>query len=500
MSLAQWAAGARRHAETVDQPEAVAARLEEPAVRGAWFPAYRRRAVAVDAIVAMLAGTLGLVTSLGTGSLDLRLTVALLLPLAWIAALAASRGYERRFLGTTSQEFSAVLRSVVTMLVVLAVLSYVARYQVARGVVLVVLPSLLIFGIAGRHLLRRDLRRRRLAGVDVQRTVVIGDLRTVIPMIEQIRRSPSEGLVPVAVCVSNQDLDSADWPSQIAGVPVFGYPEDAMSVVDFFEADVVAVSSDPTLYGSALRRLSWDLEERKVDLVLATGLMGVAGPRLTIRHGEGMPLLHVERPVMSGARRAVKTLVDRSLTVVVVVCAVPLMVVLACVIRVDSPGPVLFRQKRIGEGGGEFEMFKFRTMCADADTKLAALADSADVGNTVLFKMKDDPRVTRVGRWMRRYSLDELPQLINVLRGEMSLVGPRPPLPREVEGYEPDAVRRLRVRPGLTGLWQVSGRSDLSWEESLRLDLWYVDNWSLVLDVQILFRTAKAVIRGVGAY
>lgn len=500
MSLAQRTVEALRHAATGDELVGVAGSLEEPPARGAWFPAYRRRAVAVDAIVAMFAGTLGLVTSLGTGSLHLRLTVAVLLPLAWITALATSHGYERRFLGTTSHEFSAVLRSVVTILVVLAVLSYVARYQVARGVVLVVLPSLLVFGIAGRHLLRRHLRRRRLAGVDVQRTVIIGDMRTVEPMIQQIRRSPAEGLVPVAICVSNQDLDAADWPSELAGVPVFGYPEDAMAVVDLFDADVVAVSSDPTLYGSALRRLSWDLEERKVDLVLATGLMGVAGPRLTIRHGEGMPLLHVERPVMSGARRAVKTLVDRALTAAVVICAVPLMLVLAGVIRLDSPGPVLFRQRRVGEGGEEFEMFKFRTMCVDADAKLSALVGAADAGNTVLFKMKDDPRVTRAGRWMRRFSLDELPQLINVLRGEMSLVGPRPPLPREVEEYEPDAVRRLRVRPGLTGLWQVSGRSDLSWEESLRLDLWYVDNWSLVLDVQILFRTAKAVIRGSGAY
>jgi lipopolysaccharide/colanic/teichoic acid biosynthesis glycosyltransferase len=176
------------------------------------------------------------------------------------------------------------------------------------------------------------------------------------------------------------------------------------------------------------------------------------------------------------------------------------MLVMACAVRLDSPGPVLFRQKRVGERGEAFEMLKFRTMCVDAEDKLAVLAGSGDAGNAVLFKMRDDPRVTRVGRWMRRFSLDELPQLINVLRGEMSLVGPRPPLQREVDEYEPDAVRRLRVRPGLTGLWQVSGRSDLSWEESLRLDLWYVDNWSLVLDLQILFRTARAVVRGSGAY
>jgi lipopolysaccharide/colanic/teichoic acid biosynthesis glycosyltransferase len=161
---------------------------------------------------------------------------------------------------------------------------------------------------------------------------------------------------------------------------------------------------------------------------------------------------------------------------------------------------VLFRQRRIGESGVEFEMFKFRTMVVDAEAHLRRVREEADAGNTVLFKMRSDPRVTRVGRYLRRFSLDELPQLINVMRGEMSLIGPRPPLPSEVAQYEDDAVRRLRVKPGLTGLWQVSGRSDLSWEESVRLDLWYVDNWSLVLDLQILGRTAQAVLRGRGAY
>jgi exopolysaccharide biosynthesis polyprenyl glycosylphosphotransferase len=211
-----------------------------------------------------------------------------------------------------------------------------------------------------------------------------------------------------------------------------------------------------------------------------------------------MPLLHVERPVMSGGRRVVKGLVDRALTLLLTFFALPVMLLIALAIRIDSRGPVLFRQKRVGTQGREFHMVKFRTMCVDAEAQLVELR--RDAGNDVMFKMRTDPRVTRVGRFLRRFSLDELPQLINVARGEMSLVGPRPPLLSEVEGYEPDAVRRLRVKPGLTGLWQVSGRSDLSWDESLRLDLWYVDNWCLALDLQILFRTAKAVVRGSGAY
>jgi exopolysaccharide biosynthesis polyprenyl glycosylphosphotransferase len=195
----------------------------------------------------------------------------------------------------------------------------------------------------------------------------------------------------------------------------------------------------------------------------------------------------------------VKRAFDWCLALGLTIAALPVLVAIAVAVRLDSPGSVLFRQTRVGARGETFSMLKFRSMGVDAEQRLAELASAADAGNTVLFKMRRDPRVTRVGGFLRRYSLDELPQLVNVLRGEMSLVGPRPPLPVEVAGYESDAVRRLRVRPGLTGLWQVSGRSDLSWDESLRLDLWYVDNWSLVLDLQIIVRTAPAVLRGKGA-
>jgi len=168
-------------------------------------------------------------------------------------------------------------------------------------------------------------------------------------------------------------------------------------------------------------------------------------------------------------------------------------------VKATSRGPVLFRQTRVGRGGAEFSMLKFRSMCVDAEERKAELHALSE-GNGVLFKMKQDPRVTPIGRVLRRLSLDELPQLFNVLRGEMSLVGPRPPLPAEVALYAPDDTRRMLVKPGLTGLWQVSGRSDLTWEESVRLDLRYVDNWSMALDLLILCKTARAVLRGGGAY
>ena len=261
----------------------------------------------------------------------------------------------------------------------------------------------------------------------------------------------------------------------------------------------MAVSSHPDLVGAPLRRLGWALAERQVDLVVAPGIVEVAGPRLSLRPAAGVSLLHVERPLDSGARVVAKRIADPIMTAGLLVVALPVMAVIAVLIKVSSPGPVFYLQERVGTRGARFRMVKFRSMVVEADAMVESMGGGHDV-NAVLFKDREDPRVTRVGRVIRRYSLDELPQLFNVLIGQMSLVGPRPPLPREVDQYEPDAVQRLRVRPGMTGLWQISGRSDLSWEQSLRLDLWYVDNWSLVLDLQILARTAMAVVSHRGAY
>lgn len=468
-----------------------------PPRRASWNIAYRRRVIAADFAVAVVTALAAALVAMQSSSLAVRLGTLAVVPVLWLGTLALSHGYERRFAGSGPEEYRAVMRGAVSLLGVAALLSYAVHVEVPRTVSVLVAPLLLVLGLFARRAVRGDLYRRRVGGHETQATVIIGNAKSVLPMLREIQRVPNQGLRVVAACVSGLDL-SSDGLSEIEGVPVFGYPEKAMSTVDLFDADVVAVSSDPDLGGPELRRLAWSLEEREVELVVSPGLLGVAGPRLSIRPTAGMPLLHVERPVMSGGRRAVKALVDRSFTFALTLLALPVLVAVAVAIRLDSPGPVLFRQKRIGARGEEFEMIKFRTMCVDAEARLAE--QQRDAGNDVLFKMKSDPRVTRVGRLLRRFSLDELPQLINVLRGEMSLVGPRPPLIREVEAYEPDAVRRLRVKPGLTGLWQVSGRSDLTWDESLRLDLWYVDNWCLVLDLQILFRTAKAVLRGAGAY
>jgi exopolysaccharide biosynthesis polyprenyl glycosylphosphotransferase len=250
----------------------------------------------------------------------------------------------------------------------------------------------------------------------------------------------------------------------------------------------------------SLRRLGWQLERTGVRLLVATGLHDVSRFRTTMQYAGAIPLVQVRPPGLDGARMRVKAVLDAVVGVAAVVALAPVMLAIGLVIMAESPGPALFRQTRVGKDGKPFTIFKFRTMCDGADLEHDRLTAEVGDPSSVLFKLRSDPRVTRVGQFLRKYSLDELPQLLNVVRGEMSLVGPRPALPSEVERYEPDTRRRLAVKPGITGLWQVSGRSDLSWGESVRLDLRYVDNWSLAGDLRLVGRTFGAVVSHRGAY
>ncbi|MEO6470495.1 MAG: sugar transferase, partial [Aeromicrobium sp.] len=265
-------------------------------------------------------------------------------------------------------------------------------------------------------------------------------------------------------------------------------------------ATVIIVAASDAAHPDMVRRLGWELEGHDIDLIVAPALANIAGPRVHIRPVAGLPLLHVERPAYQGAQRSAKTMFDRLGSLFLIVCALPILIPAAIAVGVTSRGPIIFLQERAGRDGATFKMFKFRTMVDGADDMLGSLDRQPDAGNEFMFKVKDDPRVTRVGKFLRRFSIDELPQLFNVLLGDMSLVGPRPPLQREVDGYHIDARRRLLMRPGITGLWQISGRSDLNWEETVRLDLYYIENWSMMGDLVILWRTARAVLSSRGAY
>ncbi|MFB9967634.1 sugar transferase [Sinosporangium siamense] len=425
------------------------------------------------------------------------LPLGVLLILFWPLAVAFAGGYESHRVGDGPDEYRSVLRAAAAMASLVAIAAYVTQTPVARSYVMIGFPLLALVGLLFRYGLRKRLHRRRAKGECLRRVVAVGHAGSVADLVRQLRRERYHGMQVVAVCLPRLPLDSEE--GMVDGVPVYGDFSDVAEVVTKVSGDAVAVLACPELDGIALRRMAWRLAETDTDLFMASALTDVAGPRTSVRPVAGLPLLHVEHPDLSGTRQNIKGAFDRCVASLALLLLSPLLCAIVLMIRRTSPGPALFTQIRVGKNGREFTVFKFRTMVVDAERVKRDLA-ALDEGNGVLFKMRNDPRITGVGSWLRRYSLDELPQLLNVVRGDMSLVGPRPPLPAEVAQYGTDVHRRLVVKPGMTGLWQVSGRSDLSWEESVRLDLRYVENWSLTLDLQILWKTWAAVIRGTGAY
>jgi exopolysaccharide biosynthesis polyprenyl glycosylphosphotransferase len=422
--------------------------------------------------------------------------ITIVLPFLWVAVVALNRAYEPRFLGVGSEEFRRVGRSGVVLTAVVAFTAYVTHYDVARRYVLIGLPLVTLLTLLSRYAIRRWLHHQRARGGYLHRVVVVGHEVPVLEMLRRLGDARHHGLQVVAACLPSPGQRPALMDR---GVPVVGGFESVGQAVRLTDADTVAVLASPDLGPERLRRLAWELEPTGADLMVAPSLVEVAGPRLSIRPVTGLPLLQVEQPQFTGGRRIVKSTFDRAVALLaLMVLALP-MFVIAMMIRVTSHGPALFKQERIGKNGKPFMMVKFRSMVVGAEEMREELLNQSD-RDGLMFKMRSDPRITKVGSWLRRYSLDELPQLFNVLGGSMSLVGPRPPLPEEVERYGDDVRRRLLVRPGVTGLWQVSGRADLPWEESVRLDLRYVDNWSLATDLLILWKTARAVLGGDGAY
>ncbi|MGK5679302.1 exopolysaccharide biosynthesis polyprenyl glycosylphosphotransferase [Actinoplanes sp. URMC 104] len=426
------------------------------------------------------------------------IVLSALLPVLLLAVLAVSRAYERRYLFVGTDEYQRVFRGGVGLIAGAAVVSYALDLDLARGYVLAALPTAIASSVVLRFALRKRLHRARARGESLRRVILVGHELSVIGMNRQLRRERYHGLEVVGACLppGHDGVGVSDGPH---GLAVYGTFDDVAGAVEQADADTVVVLSCPELDGAALRRLAWRLERDEVDLVVASALVDVAGARTTIRPFDGLPMLHVEHPRLHGGSRLVKEAFDRLGALALLLVFGPLLLAVALCVRCTSRGPVLFRQVRVGRDGRQFRIFKFRSMYVDAEARLAELRHLNE-HDGVLFKIRDDPRVTPVGRYLRRFSLDELPQLLNVLLGQMSLVGPRPPLPSEVAAYADDVRRRLAVKPGMTGLWQVSGRSDLPWEEAVRLDLRYVENWTFSLDLVILLRTMTAVVRSSGAY
>lgn len=425
------------------------------------------------------------------------LVISLCIIAAWLLMLEAYSTRSPRVLGAGDTEFKRIFRASLILFGVIAILAYATRFDLARGYVALAFPMGLVLLLATRFAWRLWLRAERAAGRMGTRTVLLGSGASVARVMRQLQRDPSSGFHVIGVYVPDADRHLVPDGDAI----VVGDIADGMAAAGTAAFDTVIVTSSDAMTGEDVRRMSWKLTPGTQHLIMAPKLTDVGGPRIHVRPVAGLPLVHVEMPRYRGAQAWMKRAFDVALSAaLLLVLSLPLMVV-AIAIRVSSPGPIIFRQQRVGRHGEEFSMLKFRSMVADAEAQLDTLLDREDrKGNAVLFKMQDDPRVTRIGTFIRRFSIDELPQLINVLRGDMSIVGPRPPLAREVEQYEEHVRRRFLVKPGLTGLWQVSGRSNLSWEDSVRLDLYYVENWSLVSDLGILARTARAVVARDGAY
>ena len=416
-----------------------------------------------------------------------------LIIVAWIVALRAFGAYGLREVRAGSAEYKSVVLASVTTAGIVAIFCYLSRIEMSR------ILFALLFGIGVFTLvISRWTRRRAMVGIHKRgllttKVVVVGSSGPVDAITSVLRRETWIGYNVIGAVTREVQHHTP------RGVPVLGGITDVIDVLKSHDARAVIFAEGAFASPSDSRRMAWALEQLDIQMMVVPNLSDISAERLDVRPVAGLPLVDVARPGAVDASRWLKRTFDAVGAATLLLLAAPVMAVVATAIKLEDGGPVIFRQVRVGRGGKEFYCLKFRSMCVDAEARLAALR-AHNEGAGVLFKMTDDPRITRVGKIIRRFSLDELPQLWNALRGDMSLVGPRPALPSEVAQYEPDTSRRLDVRPGLTGLWQVSGRSNLSWEDTVRLDLYYVDNWSMVQDLMILVKTAKAVVGSDGAY
>jgi exopolysaccharide biosynthesis polyprenyl glycosylphosphotransferase len=418
-----------------------------------------------------------------------------LIILGWMACIFMAGGYASNVFDAGTDEYKRVMRASVLAAGLVGVGCFLAKFPLSRGFFLLTFAIGIPLLVLGRLLLRRAVHAARVRGSLLHRVVIAGSPAHVDEIAHVLRRETWLGYQVVGALTPAHYLDEETR----SGIPVLGNSDDVISAVATVEADIVFFASGALGSATQMRRIVWDLEHQAVQVVVAPSVTDVSADRIRVRPVGGLPLMHIDPPRATDAARWGKRLFDVVGSLTLLVLLSPLLLVATLSIKLYDRGPVLFRQTRVSRHGAEFSCLKFRSMVPDAEEQLAKLHDQ--VGHdSGLFKMREDPRVTRLGRWLRRYSIDELPQLVNVLRGQMSLVGPRPPLPSEVAKYDGDTGRRMHVRPGMTGLWQVSGRSDLSWDETVRLDLYYVDNWSMLQDLNILAKTLGAVLRSRGAY
>jgi exopolysaccharide biosynthesis polyprenyl glycosylphosphotransferase len=475
-----------------------------PGRRLGWRTQYRAAIAGTDAALVALALIFAQTVRFGHNPVEVlgRVTDYTLLSVAigvlWMALLSIFRTREIRHVGAGTTEYARVAKATFLTFGIVAVAAMLFKEDIARGYLLIALPAGLLGLVLGRRVWRSWLVARRREGLCLTGAFVVGNYRDVTRVTKDLVKHHHAGYKPIGVAFTDGFLGEEHARRDGLDVPAIDFGSLAETTKRTGTRAVILAGELPG-GRDQIQDLGWQLENGRTELILVSRLTDVAGPRMHMRPVDGLPMMHVDLPQYAGFNHTLKRGIDISLASFAIAVLAPVLGMVALAVRLDSKGGVLFRQTRIGVSGEPFTMFKFRSMVTDAEARLAAL-EAANEGSGLLFKMKDDPRITRVGKILRRYSLDELPQLFNVLNGSMSMIGPRPPLPREVAEYEGRVNRRLLIKPGITGLWQVSGRSNLTWEESVKLDLYYVENWSVTTDFVILAKTVKAVVGKDGAY
>ncbi len=450
-----------------------------------WHESYRTRLLISDAVVLVWVVYGTQIVWFGTGNAqlsllrDLRftavsywLTSAILVAL-WLLALSLADTRTPGVVGTGMTEYVRVIDSSLVLFGVIAIVAFLFRVDIARGYLLISLPAGILLLLLVRWLWRQWLVAKRRVGKCASGVILIGSPASVAQVGHELQQRRDTGYLVVGACLPPDDHE-AGIPTTDADIPVLGTFDDLTRVLADTGADTVLVTSSDALPPEKVKQISWSLEAGRQHLLLAPGIADVAGPRIHTRPVSGLPLVHVETPRFSPGQRFGKRMADLIMSLVAVVVISPLLGILAVAVKLSSPGPVCVRETRIGYHGRPFTMLAFRTAREDDDGTVP----------------------TALGRWMHRHTLDDLPQLFNVIGGTMSLVGPRPPLPGEVETYTDASLRRFLVKPGITGLSQISGRENLAWEDAVRLDLSYVENWSLAGDVAIVIKSAKAALLG----
>ncbi|WP_372696883.1 sugar transferase [Arthrobacter sp. JSM 101049] len=488
-----------------------------------WRQQYRRRLLATDVLLVLAAVTIpvlvaaaGLPGTVGAGTRVAQWTgsiaglegglartagLALLVAVSWLLMLHLFQTRAAGRIAIGVYEYKSVVDATAALAGWVAVLAVLGTDTGLRGFLIIALPFGLLALLVGRWSWRRWLQAQRRLGHALSDVVVYGQAKDAPYVVRQIGKKSGAAYRVVGVVLDGApDADAENLIRATSpGLPLMHGGAGIEQEVSRLGADAVVVAGALQGGNRAIQDLGWRLERTRTEVILVSSLTNVAGPRIRMRPVEGLPLMHVELPTFTGWRHVLKRAMDIAVSSVALLVLVPLFLVIALLISRDSKGGVFFKQERTGRRGQPFTMYKFRSMVATAEQDLQDLKDLNE-GAGPLFKLKQDPRITRVGTWLRKFSLDELPQFYNVLRGDMAVVGPRPPLPSEVAAYEGHTHRRLYIKPGVTGLWQVNGRSDLDWEESVRLDLYYVENWSVTGDLMIMWRTFKVMINPSGAY